>query len=346
MRRYTPLFLTAFILFLLVLAGAAYLAGAGGQEKQQARQEITVLTTLPTENVMPLSDAYERATGIRVTFLSLSRDELASRMKAQAEHADGQAAALVLTDSGTLTAAAAEGYLVPYISETNDMVAEGFRQRDGYWTGVWHDPVVFCVNRDYLKTLKRIPDSWQTLAKAEGRIGVTDFMAADASANLLYAMMAQYGDAATLDLWRALHPRVVQYARYLSNPVRQAGMGEVDIAIAVESETLRYIHDGYPLRVIYPADGTASIVTGTGILLGASPRDAAAARAFADWLLSDEAQLALQSKGFFFIPTNPATLAYQSFAGKNLVLFSQPQTFTKEQKKSLLDRWAREVRFH
>ena len=345
MKRYTPLLLTAFILFLLVLAGAAYLAGAGGKGEKQARQEITALTTLPPETASILSTDYERATGVRVHFVPVSKDDVLSRMKDQAEDAGEGVAALVLADSETLTRAASKGYLVPYLSETNDMIADDLRQHDGYWTGVWYDPIVFCVSRDYLKTQRSIPDSWQTLAKSDARVGITDFMAADASANLLYSMIAQYGDAVTFDICRAIHPRVVQYARYLANPVRQAGMGEVDIAIAVESETLRYIHDGYPLRVIYPADGTAAIVTGTGLLLNAPPNEVADAKAFADWLLTDEAQLALQSKGCFFIPTNPATLASKSFAGKNLVLFTAPQMFTKEQKKALLDRWAREVRF-
>ena len=115
--------------------------------------------------------------------------------------------------------------------------------------GIWYDPIIFCVNKDYLKTQVQIPDTWTELAQKKNvRIGVTDFLAADASANLLISMIAQFGDAATYDIWRQIHPKVVQYARYLSNPVRQAGMGEVDISIAVESETIRYMQDGYPLQ--------------------------------------------------------------------------------------------------
>ncbi len=148
-----------------------------------------------------------------------------------------------------------------------------------------------------------------------------------------------------MDIWRQLHPKVVQYARYLSNPVRQAGMGEVDLSIAVESETLRYIHDGYPLQIIYPSDGTTARVTGTGLLVHARKQDGVMAKAFADWLLSDEVQIALQSHNYFFIPTNPGTIAYKSFAGKNLVLFTQPVTFTDAQKHHLLDEWARDIRF-
>ncbi len=177
------------------------------------------------------------------------------------------------------------------------------------------------------------------------RIGVTDFLAADASANLFLSMVAQFGDAATYDIWRQIHPKVVQYARYLSNPVRQAGMGEVDVAIAVESEAIRYMQGGYPLKIVYPADGTAAMVTGTGIAYKGKAQDEMAAKEFADWLLSDEAQQALQKQEFYFVPANPGTLAYKSFAGKNMILFNQPVMFTAQQRHDLLDRWVKEVRF-
>jgi iron(III) transport system substrate-binding protein len=177
------------------------------------------------------------------------------------------------------------------------------------------------------------------------RIGITDFLAADASANLFMSMVAQFGDAATYDIWRQIHPKVVQYARYLSNPVRQAGMGEVDVAIAVESEAIRYMQGGYPLKIVYPADGTAAMITGTGIAYKAKTADAAAAKEFADWLLSDEAQQALQKQEFYFVPTNPGTLSYKSFAGKNMLLFDQPVNFTDQQRHDFLDRWVKEVRF-
>ena len=226
------------------------------------------------------------------------------------------------------------------------MVANSFRQDDGYWMGVWYDPIVFCVNRDYLRTLHAdIPDTWQALAEQDARIGITDFMAADASSNLLYAMTAEFGEEETMAMLGKIHPHVVQYARYLSNPVRQAGMGEVDISIAVESETMRYIHDGYPLQVIYPTDGTTAWITGTGILASSGDKEKVLAQHFADWLLSDEAQIALQSHNYFFVPTNPGTMAYKTFPGKNLTLFTQLPQFSSEQKHNLLDTWAREIRF-
>ena len=122
-------------------------------------------------------------------------------------------------------------------------------------------------------------------------------------------------------------------------------MGEVDSAIVVESEAIRYLQEGYPLKIVYPADGTAAMVTGTALLKNSKEADLALAKEFADWLLEDEAQQIQQENGFYFVPTNPGTLAYKMFAGKNMILFNQEADFTLQQKHNFLDRWVKEVRF-
>ena len=171
-------------------------------------------------------------------------------------------------------------------------------------------------------------------------------MAADASSNLLYSMIAEYGDQRAFEIWRRIQPKIIQYSKYLHTPVRQAGMGEVDLSVAVLSETLRYVHDEYPIRILYPVYGTSAVIYGTGIAFRASERDARAAEVFADWLLTDEAQLSLEQHRFYFLTTNPMTLSYQMFAGKNINIFRNRPYFSKEEKEILLDRWVKEVRFH
>ena len=159
----------------------------------------------------------------------------------------------------------------------------------------------------------------------------------------MFQLIGNFGDAKTYEILSGIHPKVIQYTKYLSNPVRQAGMGEVDISVAVESETLRYLQNGYPLKIIYPADGTSYLLTGTGITTTDAAKSQIAAK-FADWLLGDEAQLYLQTNGFYFIPTNPQTLAYKSFAGKNLILFENTGDFSEKQRQNFLYRWINDVR--
>ena len=339
MRRYTILLLTGFMLILAAVAGAAFPVDADKKNSEVPMQELSAYTTLPPETVSILSETYEKENHVRINFVPLAPAEVI-------QHLREKPADLILTDSNILNIAADLNLLTPYISETNDAVKPQFKDSYDRWIGVWYDPIIFCINRDYLRKIYFIPSTWEELAAAKNvRIGITDFLAADASSNLMFQMIGNFGDEKTYEILSGIHPKVVQYAKYLSNPVRQAGMGEADISIAVESETLRYMQNHYPLKIIYPEDGTACIITGVGIVTNDTKKNPAAAN-FADWLLSDDAQISLQSNGFYFLSTNPQTLAYKTFAGKNLVLFQNAPRFTEQQRHEFLDRWVKTVRFN
>lgn len=344
MRRYTIYFLTAFMFVIAAVAGTSYRVGA---DERISELELTAYTTLPAETVTILSEAYEKESHVRVNFVPLPAKDLIQKTAddAVSDPTVVDTVDVILADSAVLNSLAERQLLISHASETNDAVKNNFKDKHDRWIGVWYDPIIFCTNKDFLGKLKEIPDTWSELATYRNvRIGITDFLVADAASNLMLQMISNFGDAQTYQILRGLHPKVVQYTKFLSNPVRQAGMGETDISIAVESETLRYLQEGYPLKIIYPADGTAYLLTGTGLTTKNSPKSIEAKK-FTDWLLSDNAQLALQSNGFYFISTNPNSLAYKSFAGKNLVLFPNSPNFTEKQRQEFLERWVRHVRF-
>ena len=348
MRQYTILFLITFMLVLSAVAGTAYKVGADEENSGKPLQEITAYTSLPAETVTILSEEYERQKKIRVNFTVLPQKELLQKIRddAVSDPTVVKTVDVVLADSELLKQAADLNLLLPNATESNDAVKKTFKDETDRWIGVWYDPIIFCANKDFLKKVSDIPDTWDTLSKTEKvRVGITDFLAADASSNLMFQMIGNFGDQKTYEILRELHPKVVQYTKYLSNPVRQAGMGESDISIAVESETLRYIQEGYPLKIIYPADGTSYILTGVGITTADTMKNLAA-KNFSDWLLSDDAQLTLQKNGFYFLPTNPGTLAYKSFAGKNLVLLDKSKTFSEVERQNFLERWIKYIRFN
>ncbi|MBR3747323.1 MAG: extracellular solute-binding protein [Selenomonadaceae bacterium] len=346
MRRYTVFVLTAFMIVLAAVAGTAFRVDADKKTLGVPTGELTAYTTLPAETAAVLSEVYERENHVRVNFVPMSSQEILQKIKddAVSDPTVVRTVDVVLTDSKILEQAAALNLLTPNTSESNDAVRKKFKDEHDRWVGVWYDPIVFCANKDFLRSTVDIPDTWEKLSKANNmRIGITDFLAADASANLLVQMIGNFGDAKTYEILSGIHPKVVQYAKFLANPVRQAGMGEVDISVAVESETLRYLNNGYPLKIIYPADGTSYLLTGFAITTTDDAKNQLAAK-FSDWLLGDEAQIYLQTNGFYFVPTNPQTLAYKSFAGKNLALLNNNQNFSDEQKQAFLNRWINDVR--
>jgi len=340
MRRYTSLLFIAFMTVLVIAAGNTYLAGyADRVEENKMARSINVYTTLPIEQAAVLATEYEKNNRVKVNFIPLGQQELLTKLK---ETTDIGRADVVLADRDTLQKAAVAGVLSAYTSEQTDFVADNLKDSAAFWVGVWYDPIVFCANRDYLRTLSHIPETWEELADSNARIGITDFLAADAASNLLFTMVAEYDENQVFSMLQKIHPRVVQYAKYLSTPVRMAGMGEVDISIAVQSEAIRYINEGFPLTLIYPSGGTAYQLTAAGLAKnGAATGDA---KAFLRWLLEDDAQLALQKADFSFVPTNHETLTYKSFSGKNLVLFENHSDLTAAQKHAVLDRWVKNIR--
>jgi iron(III) transport system substrate-binding protein len=342
MRRYKPLFWVTFILLVIIIAGSGYLAGYADKQHPENIKSITIYTTLPVEQVVGLAQEYEKSTNVRINFVPMSENELLTRVKLDKSK---PSADMVLTSSGVLELLKQEGYLLPSSSEQTDIIPARFKEEHGYWTGVWYDPIIFAVNKDYIKSLSQLPTKWTDLAKdGNFRLGITDFLAADASANLLYAFVATNGEAQTFDFLRKIHPKIVQYAKFLSTPVRMAGMGEVDIAIAVQSESIRYVNDGFPVNIIYPEDGTAYFLTGAAVMAGNTHE--AEAKPFLDWLLQDSAQATLHKNKFFFIPTNQEITAYKAYTNKNMKLFEAKPMLTPEEKKLLLDKWVQNVRLN
>lgn len=370
MRRYLPILLMACFLIVSVIAGSYYVAGYAGDQSAANIPSITLYTTLPTEQVNVIAQEYEKNTHVVIRIVPLSEQELAAKLQIESS---SPRADIILANSSILQQARKTGELIPYTSEIMDIIPDRFQDPGNYWTGVWYDPIIWAANQDYLRQRGQDPAKWSDLVTDENiqssqdaqdpklpknaktasprdpllkgaglRIGLTDFLAADAAANLLYTFAAVYGEEKTLDYLGKLHPNVIQYAKFLATPVRMAGMGEVDVAVAVQSEALRYIRNGFPLKILYPADGTAYLLTAAALVKGGP--HTAEAKQFMEWLVQDAAFLALEKNDYFFIPANPDTHAYKEYADKDLKLFVKEKELSGEQQRKLLDKWVQTVR--
>lgn len=341
MRRYIPLLWLTFFILAVVFASNVYLAGYADKSTKGQVNSIAVYTSIPVETAALLAAEYEKNTKVKINFIPLSEREIIDKFSEDENWTEADA---VLTSKAVLQKIkSSRQALQVYTSENIDIISQKFRDTDGTWVGVWYDPIVFCANKDYLAHAMYLPTGWEALASQQLRIGITDFMAADAAANLYCTISAEYGEIAASNLFKALHPKIIQYSKFLVTPVRMAGMGEVDVAVVVQSEAMRYVKDGFPIQVIYPEEGTSYTLTGFGILKGAKHKTEVVQ--FMHWLISDDAQMCLQSNKFFFVPTNQESLSYKSFSGKNLQLFKKDMNYTEAEKDDLLNRWVKNIRF-
>lgn len=344
MRRYQPLLLIAFFLVVTIITGSTYLSGYAGRSNPDNNKNITsinVYTTLPIEPISILAQEYERTQNVRINLVPLSEQDLLARIIVKNTE---PSADIIIANHAILEKARKGNTLLPYTSEQTDIIPERFKDENNFWTGLWYDPIVFAANQDFLKNIPKFPTKWNDIIQdSKYRICLTDFLAAEASSNLLYTLISVNGEAQTFAYLNKIHKQIVQYPNFLATPVRMVGMGEADIAIATQSETLRYINNNFPIKIMYPEDGTAFLLTGVGLLVGTQQE--ATAKQFIDWLLQDTAHNILTHNNFYFIPTNPETLSYKQYATKNIKLWESKENFTTEQKSQLLDKWVKTVRF-
>ena len=334
MKRYLPLLVIPFVV-LLVITGTTYLIGYAGKQNKSSLPTITVYTTLPIEQIDVLAQEYEKLAKVKVNIAPLTEKDLFTKLM---DEPGGPTADVILANRKTLKQARNNALLVPYQSEYTDVIPNRFQDTDGYWVGVWYDPVVFAVNKDYLKTSLKRPAKWSDLpGDTNQRFGLTDFLAADAAANLLYTLVAVNGEDQTMEFLKKIHPQVVQYAKFLATPARMASMGEVDLAISVRSEAMRYVNDGFPLQIIYPEEGTAFLLTGVGLVRGSTHADDA--KRFIDWLTQEEPISIMAQHKFHFVPTNVETRTYHEYTAKNITLLDHHDMYSFEQQHKILDKW-------
>lgn len=339
MRRYFPLLLISFFVTIIVIAGTSLLAGYAGKQRPENLKTFTVYTTLPIEQVSILANEYERQNKIRINIVPMSPSELLARTLAEKNAPKSD---LVLSDASVLREAKKLGLLTPYASEQTDIIPMRFKDKDSSWTGLWYDIFIFAVNKDAIKTLPAASLKWDDLSTGKIRLAMTDFLAADAAAHLLFTLVSTLGEDQTIQYLNKLHPQMVQYAKFLATPARMSGMGEADIAIAVQSETLRYVNDAFPIKVFYPQDGTAYLLTAAA--LTGTPLSTPEAKQFIDWLLQNNAQQLLTENKYFFIPVNPEIPSAKAFAQNNIKLLDVSETMTADARRKILDRWVQTVR--
>lgn len=341
MRRYLPILLIAFFVLVTIITGSTSLQGyADEQNPEKNIKSINVYTTLPIEQLSILAQEYERTEKIRINLIPLSESNLLAKVKSEMTTPQAD---VIIANRALLEQLQKIKALKPYTSEQTDIIPERFKDENNYWTGIWYDPMVFAVNRDYLKTLSKTPTKWNDLIQdSKCRIGITDFLAAEASANLFYSLVSANGETQTFSYLKKLHPQIVQYAKFLTTPIRMAGMGEVDIAIATQSETIRYMNDKFPITLLYPEDGTSFVLTGSAVIAGT--KNELEAKQFIDWLLQDAAQGILYTNNFYFIPTNSETVISKYYDTKNIKLLDKKDAFSMEEKNVLIDKWVKTVR--
>jgi len=262
------------------------------EDFSSGRGDFTLYSGRNETLVGPLIDEYAEETGITVDTRYGGTGELAATILEEGE--DTPASLFFSQDAGALGLLADEGRFAALPSELLERVEERFRDPEGRWVGVSGRARVLAYNTDTLAE-DDLPTSVRELTDPSwaGRVGWAPENASF-QAFITAFRLIDGEDAVRSWLEAMIANGTVNFGDSNISIVQAIGNGEIDAGLVNHYYVYavgREEGEGFPVaNHFFAAGDPGSLINVAGIGLIESAEEADAALAFADYLLSDEAQ--------------------------------------------------------
>jgi len=232
-----------------------------------------------------VADGFAKATGIKVDVVSTGSGVLVRRITSEAANPQGD---VIWGVSATILRLASP-YLQPYPAKDREAVPAQFRDPGDLWLGTNIQVVVIGQNTKAIDKDSG-PKSWADLLdpKWKGKLAYTDPSNSGFSYAAATLLLSQWGDGDAA--WTKMS-QLLANAKVLNRSTQVfegVGSGEYPLGITLEYAGFLWAHNGAPVNVVYPAEGTHAVVEGAGILKGGPNTDAA--KQLVDYLASKDVQ--------------------------------------------------------
>lgn len=232
-----------------------------------------------------VATAFTKQTGIKVDVISAGSGLLYRRISA--EQNNPQADVIWGTSSDLLNQNKA--YFQPYAEKERNAVPAEYRDPNNLWIGTNLQILTINQNTQLIPAADG-PKSWSDLLdpKWKGKIGYTDPANSGSSYVTATFLLAQWGDNDAA--WKKLGDLIANTAVLSRSTLvfNGNGNGEYPLGISLEYAGDLWAHNGAPVKVTYPSDGTVVLPEGIAIIKGAP--DLAAAKEFVDFVNSKPMQ--------------------------------------------------------
>jgi iron(III) transport system substrate-binding protein len=327
---------------------AAALIGMGAPARAQG--ELTLYCSVQEEWCRPMAQAFERATGIKVSMTRKSSGETFAQIKAEAANPRGdiwwggtgdphlQAAEENLT----------EEYRSPQLANLQSWAVKQAEQSKFRTVGIYAGALGYSFNTQQLarRNLPE-PNCWADLAKPEYRdeVQVADPNSSGTAYTKVATLVQLMGEEPAFQFLRAMHRNVNQYTRSGAAPARAVATGESLIGITFLHDAVAQAVQGAPVKVVSPCEGTGYEIGSMSIIKGA--RNMANAKRFFDWALTPEAQAIGAEAKAYQVPSNrnaPVPPQAPRLSDMKLIDYDFAKYGSSAERTRLLERWDAEVR--
>ncbi len=306
-------------------------------------QALTVYSSVDEENAKRLLAAFTKDTGVAVQMVFLSSGPAMSRIEAEKAHP--QADVWFGAPSENHILAKERGLTEPYATPNAPALPDQFKDKEGYWHAIYTNPLAFGVRTDILERRKApVPTSWEDLKNPayKGLIQMPSPQSSGTAYSVILTLIQQRGEDAAFDYLKAMNPNIQTYTQSGTAPSGALGVGETPLAIQFTPGFLKLADEGYPVKVVFPSEGVGYEVASMSILKGA--QNTGDAKKLVDWMTSKAGQSALGVAKTYFLPVRTDVSAGAGITALDQIkLIPVDSGFAAQNKKRLIDRWAKQV---
>ena len=309
-------------LFALLLAMAMLLSAAAMAEDvvaadadlvaaAKAEGELVVYGSCEEPYLAAACQHFEELYGIKTQFQRLSTGEVPTKI--EEENGNPSADVWFGGTNNPYDTAAAKGLLdnsyVP--ANASHLLADMYKDPNGYWYGIYTGILGFMVNKDELSRLGlEAPKTWDDLLKEEykGLIWLSNYNTAGTAKLVVNTLLQMKGHDAGVQYLVDLDKNIQIYTKSGSGPSKNVGTGECVIGIGFLHDGITQIVDnGYEnIQLIIPEDGTSCEIGPVAIFKGAKHPNAA--KLFMEYALSPECvNMAAGTGSYQFLVLDNAT---------------------------------------
>ena len=277
-----------------------------------AKEEGTLVVygSCEEEYLAVACEKFQELYGIEVQYQRLSTGEVQSKIEEEAGNPSGDVWFGGTTDPYNVCAA--EGLLEAYEAENaSHLLGSAYRDKDGYWYGIYKGILGFMVNRDELDRMGiAVPQDWADLTKPEyaGLVWLSNYNTAGTAKLVINTMIQKYGHDEGIQYLVDLDKNVQVYTKSGSGPSKNVGTGECVVGIGFLHDGITQIVDnGYGnIELVIPSSGTSYEIGATAIFKGAKHPNAA--KLWIEFALSpDCVNLAQDNGSYQFLVIDNAT---------------------------------------
>lgn len=254
---------------------------------------LRLYTSQPDADAARTVEAFEAIyPDVEVEIFRSGTEEVISRLLLEAEAGTPQADVLLVADAPTFEILEDRNLLEPYLSPNRVDIDEAYYDAEGSYYGTKLIATVIVYNTNLVA---EPVTSWAELAALpDGQVAMPSPSYSGAAAYNLGVLSRTEGIG--FEYYEALYDNDVFLTQGNGAVFRSVASGEVPYGMMIDFLPIREAQDGAPVGVVYPEEGVPAITEPVGIVAG--NQNPEAARAFVDFLLSQEGQQLAADMGY------------------------------------------------